>query len=145
MSNIDLNLSIGGPQGGGIDTSSNLISRAFASSGYNVLGVREFHSNIKGRHSYVHLRIRKERPRSLKYPLDFLVALDPDTIFEHLEDVSTGTVVLYDTNDEKAELAQARMIMRDTAKRINSTLQENKLELNVKGALALMKVLQHFN
>ncbi|QRF74689.1 2-oxoglutarate synthase subunit KorA [Thermoplasmatales archaeon] len=139
MSNIDLNLSIGGPQGGGIDTSSNLISRAFASSGYNVLGVREFHSNIKGRHSYVHLRIREERPRSLKYPLDFLVALDPDTIFEHLDDVSTGTIVLYDTNDENAELAQARMIMRDTAKRINGVLQENKLDLNVKGALALMK------
>ena len=32
--------------------------------------------------------------------------LDSDTIFEHLEDVATGTVVLYDTNDEKAELAQ---------------------------------------
>ena len=139
MSNIDLNLSIGGPQGGGIDTSSNMISRAFASSGYNVLGVREFHSNIKGRHSYVHLRIKEGRPRSLKYPLDFLVALDPDTIFEHLEDVSTGTTVIYDKNDESSELSQARMIMRDTLKRINSTLQENSLELNVRGALELMR------
>lgn len=139
MSNIDLNLSVGGPQGGGIDTSSNLISRAFASSGYNVLGVREFHSNIKGRHSYVHLRIKEERPRSLKYPLDFLVALDPDTIFEHLEDVSKGTIVIYDTNEEDFELSHARMIMRDTLKRINSILQENKLELNVKGALQFMK------
>ncbi|MEM0155137.1 MAG: 2-oxoacid:ferredoxin oxidoreductase subunit alpha [Thermoplasmataceae archaeon] len=139
MSNIDLNLSVGGPQGGGIDTSSNMISRAFASSGYNVLGVREFHSNIKGRHSYVHLRIKQERPRSLKYPLDFLVALDPDTIFEHLDDVSTGSTVIYDKNDESSELSQARMIMRDTFKRINSTLQENGFELNVKGALELMK------
>ena len=42
MSEIDLNLIIGGPQGGGIDTSSNMISRSFAASGYNVFGVREF-------------------------------------------------------------------------------------------------------
>ena len=87
MSDIDLSLTIGGPQGGGIDSSANMISRAFASSGYNVFGVREYHSNIKGRHSYTHLRVKEERPRSLKYPLNVLVALDADTVFEHLEDV----------------------------------------------------------
>ena len=31
--------------------------QAFAYSGYEVISVREFHSNIKGRHSYVHLRV----------------------------------------------------------------------------------------
>ena len=61
---MDLSLTIGGPQGGGIDTSSNMINRAFAEAGYNVFGVREYHSNIKGRHSYNHLRVKEERPRS---------------------------------------------------------------------------------
>jgi Pyruvate:ferredoxin oxidoreductase and related 2-oxoacid:ferredoxin oxidoreductases, gamma subunit len=96
MKTVDISITIGGPQGGGIDTSSNMISRAFAYSGYNVFGVREYHSNIKGRHSYTHLRVKKERPRSLKYPLDFLVALDPDTIFEHIEDVGKGTRIIYE-------------------------------------------------
>ncbi|MCL4438918.1 MAG: 2-oxoacid:acceptor oxidoreductase subunit alpha [Candidatus Thermoplasmatota archaeon] len=136
---MDLNLTLGGPQGGGIDTSSNMITRAFAAAGYNVFGVREYHSNIKGRHSYNHLRVKEERPRSLKYPVDILIALDPDTIFEHIEDVGEGTKIVYDKQFETSDLASARMIMRDTAKRIRETLQEEKLPLNIKGALQLMQ------
>ena len=136
---MDLNLTLGGPQGGGIDTSSNMITRAFAAAGYNVFGVREYHSNIKGRHSYNHLRVKEERPRSLKYPVDILIALDPDTIFEHIEDVGEGTKIVYDKQFETSDLASARMIMRDTAKRIKETLQDEKLPLNIKGALQLMQ------
>ncbi len=139
MSEIDLNLIIGGPQGGGIDTSSNMISRSFAASGYNVFGVREYHSNIKGRHSYTHLRIKKERPRSLKYPVDILVALDADTLFEHLDDVSKGSRIIYDASFENSELSQARMIMRDTSRRIKEKLNAENLPNNVKGVLAYME------
>ncbi len=87
--------------------------------------MREYHSNIKGgRHSYIHLRIKEKQPRSLRYPVDYLVALDADTIFEHLEDVSQGTKVIYDLSFERSDLASARMIMRDTAERIRKTLEE---------------------
>lgn len=139
MKNIDINITVGGPQGGGIDTSSNMISRAFAESGYNVFGVREYHSNIKGRHSYTHVRIKNERPRSLKYPVDFLVALDPDSIFEHLEDIGKGTRIIYDSSIEKAELSQARMIMRDTSKTIKNILDEENFPNNIMGAVQWMK------
>ena len=101
-----------------------MISKAFAYSGYEVISVREFHSNIKGRHSYVHLRVKNEPVRSLKYPVDLLVALDPDTIFEHHEDVSKGTRELYDSDFENSELSQARMIMRDTSRRICKCLAD---------------------
>ncbi|MGP6238842.1 2-oxoacid:ferredoxin oxidoreductase subunit alpha [Cuniculiplasma sp. SKW4] len=139
MKKIDINITVGGPQGGGIDTSSNMISRAFAQSGYYVFGVREYHSNIKGRHSYTHVRIKSERPRSLKYPVDFLVALDPDSIFEHLEDIGPGTKIIYDSSIEKAELSQARMIMRDTARKIKETLDEEKFPNTIAGAVQWMK------
>lgn len=136
---MDLSLTIGGPQGGGIDTSSNMINRAFAEAGYNVFGVREYHSNIKGRHSYNHLRVKEERPRSLKYPVDILVALDPDTIFEHLEDVGKGTKIIYDKSFETSDLVQARLIMRDTARRIKETLDGANLPNNIKGAIEYAK------
>ncbi len=139
MTKVDINITVGGPQGGGIDTSSNMISRAFAQSGYFVFGVREYHSNIKGRHSYTHVRIKDERPRSLKYPIDFLVALDPDSIFEHLEDVGHGTKIIYDSAIEKAELSQARMIMKDTALKIKETLTEESYPNTISGAIAWMK------
>ena len=136
---MDLSLTIGGPQGGGIDTSSNMINRAFAEAGYNVFGVREYHSNIKGRHSYNHLRVKEVRPRSLKYPVDILVALDPDTIFEHLEDIGEGTKIIYDKSFETSDLAQARLIMRDTARRIKDTLDSASVPNTIKGALELAR------
>ena len=139
MEKIDFSIVIGGPQGGGIDTASTMISKAFAYSGYEVISVREFHSNIKGRHSYVHLRVKNEPVRSLKYPVDLLVALDPDTIFEHHEDVSKGTRVLYDSDFENSELSQARMIMRDTSRRIKDLLEKSGKPTSVKGLLEYMK------
>lgn len=139
MEKIDFSIVIGGPQGGGIDTASTMISKAFAYSGYEVISVREFHSNIKGRHSYVHLRVKNEPVRSLKYPVDLLVALDPDTIFEHHEDVSKGTRVLYDSDFENSELSQARMIMRDTSRRIRDLLEKSGKPTSVKGLLDYMK------
>lgn len=139
MSKTDISIVIGGPQGGGIDTSSNMISRAFAYAGYPIISVREFHSNIKGRHSYVHLRVKETKPRSLKFPVDVLVALDPDTLFEHWEDVGKGTRVIYDSGFESSELSQARLIMRDTVSRIKDALDEKNLPNNITGILGLMK------
>ncbi|MHB8396169.1 MAG: 2-oxoacid:ferredoxin oxidoreductase subunit alpha [Thermoplasmataceae archaeon] len=139
MPESDISIVIGGPQGGGIDTSATMIGRAFAYSGMNVISVREFHSNIKGRHSYVHLRARKDVPRSLKFPADLLIALDPDTIFEHFEDVGKGTKIIYDSSFENSDLNQARMIMRDTSKKIKNHLETGGYPLTVKGMLEAMK------
>ncbi len=139
MTKLDINVVIGGPQGGGIDTSANLMSRAFAFSGFDIFSTREFHSNIKGRHSYVHIRARNEKVQGLKYPPDILVALDPDTIFEHFEDIGKGTKIIYDSSFENSDLSQARMIMRDTAARIKATLDGKKLTNNVKGMLTYME------
>ena len=139
MSKVDISLTIGGPQGGGIDTSSNMVSRAFAYAGYNVFSVREYHSNIKGRHSYTHMRVKQERPRSLRYPLDVLVALDSDTIFEHIEDVGENTKIIYDSSFEGSELSKARMITNDTAGRIRKTLEANGYSPDVTGSIKYMK------
>ena len=135
---MDLNIAIGGPQGGGIDTSSNMINRAFADAGYNVFAVREYHSNIKGRHSYNHIRVKEDRPRSLKYPVDIIVALDADTIFEHIEDSCKGTKIIYDKSYENADLSQSKMIMRDTSKRIKQMLDDANFPNTIKGAIDYM-------
>jgi 2-oxoglutarate ferredoxin oxidoreductase subunit alpha len=78
----ELNAILGGPQGSGIETSMMIIGRALARRGYGFLANREYFSNIVGRHSYIHLRVKSdEYPRSLTYPVDLLVAMDAETIF----------------------------------------------------------------
>ncbi len=93
MEKIDFSIVIGGPQGGGIDTASTMISKAFAYSGYEVISVKEFHFNIIVTHSYVGGKVKNEPVRSLKYPVDLLVANDPDTMIVYKVDVSKGTIL----------------------------------------------------
>ena len=139
MQETDINLLVGGPQGGGIDSAANMISMAFSLAGYNIYGIREFHSNIKGRHSYIHFRIMHERPKSLKYPVDIMVALDPDTLFEHMFDVAKGSKVVYDSAFNTFNLKNARMITSDTMTRIQDELAERNLTFDVKGVLDYFK------
>ncbi len=63
---FDYSWLIGGPQGSGVDTAANIFSRVGAKLGYHVFGKREYHSNIKGLHSYFDLYIRKISQK--KYP-----------------------------------------------------------------------------
>ena len=135
MQETDINLLVGGPQGGGIDSAANMISMAFSLAGYNIYGIREYHSNIKGRHSYIHFRIMHKRPRSLKYPVDIMVALDPDTLFEHMFDVSSNAKIIYDTSFDKFELKNARMITSDTMESIRNELKSRNLTMDVHGIL----------
>ena len=139
MQETDINLLVGGPQGGGIDSAANMISMAFSLAGYNIYGIREFHSNIKGRHSYIHFRIMHERPKSLKYPVDIMVALDPDTLFEHMFDVSKGSKVVYDSAFNGFSLKNARMITSDTSGRIEDELLSMNLTLDIPGVLEYFK------
>lgn len=79
---------IGGPQGGGLETTSEILSWAFAWSGYGIISDREYFSNIKGRHSYVHATVSAtELPKHLTYPVDIVAAMDAETVFTHFNDL----------------------------------------------------------
>jgi 2-oxoglutarate ferredoxin oxidoreductase subunit alpha len=97
---------LGGPQGAGLETSMAVLGYALARSGHGFIADREYFSNIKGRHSYIHLRISsKSVPRSLTYPVDLIAAMDPETVFTHFDDLRDGGVLIYDkaTNDKRLD------------------------------------------
>ena len=51
-------LLVGGAQGAGIETVAQVLATAYASAGYRVSTLsREYYLNIKGRHSYVGIRV----------------------------------------------------------------------------------------
>ena len=109
-----VSLLLGGPQGGGLETAMLVLARALARAGYGLLADREYHSNIVGKHSYVHARVSsKGVPRSLEYPVDVLAAMDAETIFTHFPDLAPGGVLVYDSGvsskrlDEQASMDEA--------------------------------------
>ncbi|MEM4093177.1 MAG: 2-oxoacid:acceptor oxidoreductase family protein, partial [Conexivisphaerales archaeon] len=73
---MDLIWTTGGPQGSGIDTAAHIFTRAVAKAGYYVYGGREYFSNIKGRHSYLTMRISDVPVYSIMEKKDILVSYD---------------------------------------------------------------------
>ena len=52
---------IGGAQGSGVDTAANIFAKACVLGGLHIYGKREYHSNIKGKHSYFNISV-SEKP-----------------------------------------------------------------------------------
>ncbi len=99
---------IGGPQGSGINSVAENFAKACIRGGLHVFANIEYHSNIKGEHSYYRLRIDSRELRSHVDWVDLLVALDKETLFGdlnkahpthkgHRHEVSPGGGIIYDS------------------------------------------------
>src|SRR5262245_11044702 len=86
---------VGGAQGSGIDTSATTFGRAAAHAGLEVLGKREFYSNIKGRHSYYHVMVSPDRILSHEESAHIVVGLDAESTLRHAQDVVPGGALVY--------------------------------------------------
>ncbi|MEM2970233.1 MAG: 2-oxoacid:ferredoxin oxidoreductase subunit alpha [Candidatus Bathyarchaeia archaeon] len=96
MTEADFNWMAGGPQGSGVDTAANIFGRACGYGGLYVYGRREYHSNIKGLHSYFHLRISNREVSANVNDVDLLAAFDAETIVRHIEEVVPGSGIIVD-------------------------------------------------
>ncbi|MEM4233648.1 MAG: 2-oxoacid:ferredoxin oxidoreductase subunit alpha [Candidatus Methanomethylicaceae archaeon] len=136
---MDLNIIIGGPQGGGVETAGMLLIRATATAGLQVFGVREYHSNIKGKHSYFHIRTSNKPINSIKHPADILGGLDPETLATHFSELRKGGVVVYDEAIESKSLTRSPSIDPAKAKRLRSALTEKGIKDTVEGLREYLK------
>ena len=88
---------IGGPQGAGLETSMVILGYSFARMGYGFIADREYFSNIKGRHSYIHVGVSSEGiPEYLDYPVSIVAGMDSETIFTHFNDLGRDGYLVYD-------------------------------------------------
>jgi 2-oxoglutarate ferredoxin oxidoreductase subunit alpha len=92
----EINWMAGGAQGSGVDTAANIFGRACGYGGLFVYGRREYHSNIKGLHSYFHLRISTREVSANVNDVDLLAAFDAETVVRHLAEVVSGGGIIVD-------------------------------------------------
>jgi len=91
----EVNWMAGGPQGAGVDSAANIFGRACGYGGLYVFGRREYHSNIKGLHSYFHLRVSQNEVLANVNDVDLLAAFDAETVVRHVgEVVSSGGIIV---------------------------------------------------
>jgi 2-oxoglutarate ferredoxin oxidoreductase subunit alpha len=86
----------GGAQGTGVDSAANIFGRACGYGGLYVYGKREYHSNIKGLHSYFHLRVSDREVQANVNDVDLLAAFDAETVVRHINEVVSGGGIIVD-------------------------------------------------
>jgi 2-oxoglutarate ferredoxin oxidoreductase subunit alpha len=92
----EVNWMAGGPQGSGVDTAANIFGRACGYGGLYVYGRREYHSNIKGLHSYFHLRISDREVSANVNDVNLLAAFDAETVVRHIAEVVPDGGIIVD-------------------------------------------------
>lgn len=122
---------IGGPQGSGVDSSANTFARAVASAGLHIYGNREYHSNIKGDHSYFMVRIAEKEIHSSVNMMNLLATFDLETLQIHQDEVVAGGAIIYDPETTPAAELKRKdvlwvpvpyvQIIQETAKQFGKT------------------------
>ncbi|MGC9112814.1 2-oxoacid:ferredoxin oxidoreductase subunit alpha [Acidilobus sp.] len=125
---VDLDVMIGGPQGGGIESSGQMMLRVFMLKGYNVFGIREYHSDIIGAHSYYNVRVKASRPRSVRLPADALLALDAEAIFTHYNELKEGSYLIYDVDSLQTRIEKIAPMEPEVKERVIEDLKSKGVE-----------------
>ena len=115
----------GGPQGSGVDTAATIFGRACGYGGLWVFGRREYHSNIKGLHSYFHLRIAQEELLANVNDVDLLAAFDAETIVRHIGEVSPEGGVIVDSQQLSVKVMDIPTLPPEFKTQIQAFMKEN--------------------
>ena len=88
---------MGGQQGEGIESCGEIMATILAKEGYSLYSQRLFASRIKGGHTTFALRIALEQIMTVGEHIDFLVALDQETVDMHGKEVREGGFIICDS------------------------------------------------
>jgi len=139
----DLNLMVAGPQGSGINFTSDTFAKVMAREGYYVFSNAELFSTIKGEHSYFRVRVNKDVVRSYSERVDILIPLDKSSIQLHLREVSRDGVIISEerVDDGRAEIVPYRDILQNVANKFNRPLSEFNVMKNTVALAAATKMI----
>ena len=132
---VDFTWLIGGPQGSGVETASTIFSGVCAKAGYQIFGKREFHSNIKGEHSYFEVRVSDRMVRSNSSTVDLMVSYDAETIFRHYSTVAPGGSIIYDLDMRDTETVDVATMDPYFKERLHAEIRRLGVPPTVRGVL----------
>ncbi len=104
----DFSILIGGPAGEGSRKAGLVIAKLFSSLGYRIFIYDDYQSLIRGGHSFSQIRASNKEILSHRKKIDFLLALDENTIKKHQADLDKEGVIIY--NKDRISLNNKRAI-----------------------------------
>jgi 2-oxoglutarate ferredoxin oxidoreductase subunit alpha len=135
----ELRYVLGGPQGGGLETSSQVLSWAFAREGYGVVSDREYFSNIKGRHSYVHATVSAaELYPALDYPAHIVGAMDSETVFTHMYELAEGGSLIYNSDENAVKVTGIASMEDEFRKKLVKRFTDDGIDGSIASAVKFL-------
>jgi 2-oxoglutarate ferredoxin oxidoreductase subunit alpha len=127
---------VAGPQGSGINFTSDTFAKVMAREGYYVFTNAELFSTIKGEHSYFRVRVSKDVVRSYSRRVDILIPLDVKSVLLHKRELSPEGAIISEENLDDPR--HASLPYRDILQTVATKFGKNLSELNVmKNTIAL--------
>ena len=136
---FDYSWLIGGPQGSGVDTAANIFSRVSAKLGYHIFGKREYHSNIKGEHSYFVVRLSDEKISSNVNGANIMVAYDAETLIRHCLEIFKDGAIIYDSSVINTTIDEIPTLEAGYKKRLLEFFKSKNMAPNVSSIIDLAK------
>ena len=133
---------MGGQQGEGIESCGEIMATILAKEGYSLYSQRLFASRIKGGHTTFALRVALEQIMSIGEGVDFLLALDQETVDMHGSEVRDGGYIICDSKVkpdfskyEGTKINCLSLPISETAMKQGSMLMRNIVALGMSVAL----------
>jgi 2-oxoglutarate ferredoxin oxidoreductase subunit alpha len=101
----DLSIQVATVNGSGSQSSNNVLMRSIFQMGVPISGKNLFPSNIAGLPTWFTIRASKHGYTCRKRRIDLLIAMDPQTAKEDVDQLEAGKVVIY---EEKLQLSRLR-------------------------------------
>ncbi|HSR69682.1 MAG TPA: 2-oxoacid:acceptor oxidoreductase subunit alpha [Acidobacteriota bacterium] len=131
----DFSIQVATPNGSGSQSSNNVLMRSIFQMGIPVSGKNLFPSNIQGLPTWFTIRVSKDGYVGRKKEIDILIAMNPQTAREDVENLEPNQVVIY---DEPLKLAKIRddltfypVPFTDLAGQVISNVKLKKLVANM--------------
>ncbi|MDP2673473.1 MAG: 2-oxoacid:acceptor oxidoreductase subunit alpha [Dehalococcoidia bacterium] len=98
MANVvtnDMSIVIGGDAGQGVESSGAGFALSFARAGLHVFGLQDYRSRIRGGHNFYQIRLSEQQRLSHSNPVHLVLALTPETVELHLDQLAEGSAVIF--------------------------------------------------
>src|SRR3989338_5523410 len=97
-SQTELTVWVGGAAGDGIAAVGEAFTKACSRSGYHVFAHNSYQSVIRGGHVCMHIRIGTDKVYSQGDGLNFLIALNQETLIRYGRRITSGGGILYNSD-----------------------------------------------
>jgi len=116
---------VGGAAGEGVKKTGHIIASLFNELGYKIYVYEDYESVIVGGHNFSEVRASESKILSRSPKIDFLLALNEDTLIKHLDDLKKDGIFIYNSDDIKGKRGVAVPIETITKKLGGKPIMKN--------------------